>query len=103
MDECVELETLYADAAKRGDTSPPEDGVEVDWHYTCFAPSFNAHKLYELDGDRWGPLYHSDLLPDFADFDAKAIDLVREYFERETGNKEIQFNVMALVDESSSH
>ncbi|KAI4717826.1 cysteine proteinase [Aureobasidium sp. EXF-10727] len=102
LDTNAHLEKLYADAANQGDTLPPENGVEVDWHYTCFAPSFDAHKLYELDGDRWGPLYRADLLPDSADFDAKAIGLIREYFERETGDKEIQFNVMALVDESSS-
>ncbi|KAG9550569.1 hypothetical protein KCU71_g11659, partial [Aureobasidium melanogenum] len=96
-----ELEGFYAEAADQGDTQPPENGFEVDWHYTCFVSSAEKHKLYELDGDRWGPLYHADLDPDLEDFETKAIGLIRKYFERAEEGKEVQFSVMALVKESS--
>lgn len=101
LDNCSELEELYAEAAKQGDTQPPENGVEVDWHYTCFVASAEKHELYELDGDRWGPLYHAELGPDLKDFDTKAIGLIRKYFEQAEEGKEVQFSVMALVNEPS--
>ncbi|KAG9958593.1 hypothetical protein KCU61_g8227, partial [Aureobasidium melanogenum] len=101
LDTCSELEKLYAEAADQGDTQPPENGVEVDWHYTCFVASAEKHKLYELDGDRWGPLYHADLDPDLEDFNTKAIGLIRKYFGRAEAGKEVQFSVMALVNEPS--
>ena len=101
LDTCSELEQLYTEAADQGDTEPPEDGVEVDWHYTCFVASVENHKLYELDGDRWGPLYHADLDPRLEDFDTKAIGLIRQYFEHAEEGKEVQFSVMALVNEAS--
>lgn len=100
LDTCSELEEFYAEAADQGDTQPPEDGIEVDWHYTCFVSSAEKHRLYELDGDRWGPLYHADLDPDLEDFEMKAIGLIRKYFERAEEGKEVQFSVMALVKES---
>lgn len=100
LDTSSELEHLYAEAAIQGDTQPPEDGVEVDWHYTCFAASAKKHKLYELDGDRWGPLYHADLSAALEDFETKAIGLIRKYFERAEEGKEAQFSVMALVNEN---
>jgi ubiquitin carboxyl-terminal hydrolase L3 len=100
LDTCSELEGFYAEAADQGDTQPPENGFEVDWHYTCFVSSAEKHKLYELDGDRWGPLYHADLDPDLEDFITKAIGLIRKYFERAEEGKEVQFSVMALVKES---
>lgn len=100
LDSCSKLEQVYAEAANQGDTQPPKDGVEVDWHYTCFAASTEKHKLYELDGDRWGPLYHADLDPSHVDFDTKAVGLIRKYFECAEEGKEVHFSVMALVHES---
>lgn len=101
LDTCSELEQFYAEAADQGDTQPPENGVEVDWHYTCFLASVEKHKLYELDGDKLRPLYHADLDPSFEDFDAKAVGLISRYFEQAEEGKEVQFSVMALVDASS--
>ncbi|KAG9750231.1 hypothetical protein KCU73_g6628, partial [Aureobasidium melanogenum] len=101
LDTCSELEGFYAEAADQGNTQPPENGFEVDWHYTCFISSAEKHKLYELDGDRWGPLYHADIDPDLEDFDTKATGLIRKYFERAEEGKEVQFSVMALINEPS--
>lgn len=101
MDESGELELFYASAANDGYTAPPSDPeADVEWHYTCFAPSLTLCKLYEFDGDRRGPLERTHLADDLSDFDSKAIGLIRQCFENETGQKAHQFNVMALVDVS---
>ncbi|KAI5242720.1 cysteine proteinase [Aureobasidium subglaciale] len=101
LDECQELEQVYTVAANEGYTAPPTDiEAEVDWHYACFAPSSTHHKLYELDGDRQGPLEHATLASDLTDFSSVAISLIRKYFEVAKGEKAAQFNVMALVEES---
>ncbi|TIA28027.1 cysteine proteinase, partial [Aureobasidium pullulans] len=101
LDESGELELLYASAANDGYTAPPSDPeADVEWHYTCFAPSLTLCKLYEFDGDRRGPLERTHLADDLSDFDSKAIGLIRQCFENETGQKAHQFNVMALVDVS---
>jgi hypothetical protein len=95
-----DLETFYTTAATSGDTATPEEGEEVDWHYTCFVPS--SQKLYELDGDRWGPLEHAILADDESDFGEKAQGMIREYFEGSEGSgKEGMFSVLALVMEES--
>ncbi|THY32720.1 cysteine proteinase [Aureobasidium pullulans] len=101
LDESRELELLYAPAANDGYTAPPSDlEADVEWHYTCFAPSLTLCKLYEFDGDRRGPFERTHIADDLSDFDSKAISLIRQYFENETGQKAHQFNVMALVDVS---
>lgn len=98
LDESQELERSYAVAANAGYTQPPNDPeADVDYHYTCFVPSIVYHRLYELDGDRQGPLKHVVLAEDVTDFSSQAIDIIQDYFGREKGDKAVHFNVMALV------
>jgi hypothetical protein len=95
-----DLETFYTAAAKSGDTATPAEGEEVDWHYTCFVPF--SQKLYELDGDKLGPLERAVLAGDGADFGKKARRVIKEYFEGSEGSgKEGMFSVLALVREGS--
>lgn len=101
IDTSKEMEDLYAAAASQGSTKPPDVGVEVDHHYTCFVPSVKERKLYELDGDRRGPLERAELREDLGDFDEKALKLMRQIVEKEEGERKIYFSVMALVEESS--
>jgi ubiquitin carboxyl-terminal hydrolase L3 len=94
-----ELEKLYTVAANTGDTVTPEQGEEVEWHYTCFVPDLNTQRLLELDGDRWGPLEHAVLDDEQGTFGVKAREVIKkEYFgvARGTG-KEGMFSVLALV------
>ncbi|KAK1753576.1 putative ubiquitin carboxyl-terminal hydrolase [Echria macrotheca] len=75
-----ELESIYNEFALQGDSevpANPED--EVDFHYVCFVKSQRSGHLYELDGDRKGPMDlgqldpHDDMLSD------KALDVVRRF------------------------
>lgn len=53
----AELEAAYAAVATRGDSAVPGNAEdEVDFHYVCFVKSQRDGHLYELDGDRKGPV-----------------------------------------------
>lgn len=95
------LESLYTIAAESGDTPTPEQGEEVNWHYTAFVPDLKGKRVVELDGDRWGPLVHGDLADEAgAGFGVKARRVIKEtYFESE--GIEGMFSVLALVKEAS--
>jgi hypothetical protein len=56
--------------------------------------------LYELDGDRWGPLERGVMDDDGSDFGEKARGMIREYFEGSEGSgREGMFSVLALMRE----
>jgi ubiquitin carboxyl-terminal hydrolase L3 len=94
---------LYTAAAYAGDTVTPEEGVEVEWHYTCFVPDLDTQRLLELDGDRWGPVERAVLDAKAGEFGAKAREVIKsEYFEKENGARGSMFSVLALVHEGRS-
>lgn len=67
----------------------PED--EVDFHYVCFVRSQTDGRLYELDGDRKGPIDRGpvvDLLT------PSGLNIIREYIKLEQGN--MYFGLIAL-------
>jgi ubiquitin carboxyl-terminal hydrolase L3 len=71
--------------------------TEVDFHYICFVKSPNDGRLYELDGDRSGPVDRGLVLGPGEDVLAPgAVDVIRGYMEREHGNA--NFSLMALVN-----
>jgi len=57
LEEDEQLEAAYKTVALQGDSevpANPED--EVDFHYVCFVKSHKNDHLYELDGDKKGPV-----------------------------------------------
>lgn len=69
---------------------------EVDFHYVCFAKSQSNGRLYELDGDRRGPVDRGLVLGPEEDVLAPGgLNVIREYMEHERGN--MNFSLMALV------
>lgn len=57
LEDSKELEAAYASVARKGDTqapASPED--EVDFHYICFVKSHKNGHLFQMDGDRNGPI-----------------------------------------------
>ncbi|KAI3323204.1 cysteine proteinase [Xylariaceae sp. AK1471] len=59
------LEAAYKAVALRGDSAVPDDPEEeVGFHYVCFVKSHRDSHLYELDGDRKGPVNWERLAPD---------------------------------------
>jgi ubiquitin carboxyl-terminal hydrolase L3 len=67
----------------------------VDYHYICFVKSHSNGRLYQLDGDRKGPI---DLgaVPSGEDvLSNKYLDVIRKMITNEDGN--VNFSLMALV------
>ena len=57
LEGSVELEEAHREAAMQGDSVVPENAEdEVDYHYICFVKSRKDGHLYELDGDKKGPI-----------------------------------------------
>lgn len=93
----TDVEVFYTVAANSGDTATPEQGEEVDWHYTAFVPDSDGKKVIELDGDQWGPVVHGDLTNSGKNFGSKAREVIKkEYFEKDKGSSGM-FSILALV------
>lgn len=72
----------------------PED--EVDYHYVCLVRSHRSGRLYELDGDRTGPIDRGYRLGPEDDVLAPGgLSIVREYIKQDQGNP--NFGLLALV------
>ena len=68
----------------------------MDFHYICLVRSHNNGHLYELDGDRKGPIDRGDVLRAEDDLLGDgALAVVREYIRDGQGG--IGFSLMALV------
>ncbi|KAF9875262.1 ubiquitin c-terminal hydrolase l3 [Colletotrichum karsti] len=95
-----ELEEAYASIAAKGDTAAPESAEdEVYYHYICFVKSPDTGHLYELDGDRKGPVDRG--VPDEeqrVDLGEKSIGIVRDFISK--GGENIGFSLMALVEKA---
>ena len=100
LENSAELEDAYA-AVARPSRVPDSAEDEVDFHYVCLVRSRGNGRLYELDGDRRGPVDRGlVVVPGPGEEDllapgAGAVDLVRAYMEHEGGNA--NFSLMALV------
>ncbi|KAH7389437.1 ubiquitin carboxyl-terminal hydrolase, family 1 [Phaeosphaeria sp. MPI-PUGE-AT-0046c] len=98
LETSEELESAYATAAKQGDSTAPANAEdEVDFHFVCFAKSNKNAHVYELDGDRKGPIDRGALLGPNDDMFAEGVlGIVREFIQRERGESS-GFSLMALV------
>ena len=92
-----DLERVHTAIALQGQTAPPEHpDDDVDNHYTCFVRSQKNGHLYELDGDKKGPIDHGLVMG--ADDDMlspAALKFVREYLQRDGS---LQFSLLALCE-----
>ncbi|KAK0386896.1 hypothetical protein NLU13_5209 [Sarocladium strictum] len=97
VEDSAQLEVAYAEVAVQGESCQPERAEDdVDFHYICLVRSPKNGHLYELDGDRKGPIDRGDvLLPEEDLLGQGALQVVREYFEN--GEDGIGFSLMALV------
>jgi ubiquitin carboxyl-terminal hydrolase L3 len=96
LEECSKLEEAHSAAALQGDSMPPMSAEdEVDFHYLCIVRSHDSGRLYELDGDKKGPIDlgpmadHDDLLSE------TALRVVRAYIQREEDS--VGFGLLALA------
>lgn len=100
LENSAELEDAYAAVAHQGSSRVPDSAEdEVDFHYVCLVRSRGNGRLYELDGDRRGPVDRGLVVgsgeEDLLAPGAGAVDVVRAYMEHEGGNA--NFSLMALV------
>jgi ubiquitin carboxyl-terminal hydrolase L3 len=97
LEESKDIEDAYANAARQGQTNVPASAEsEVDFHYVCFVQSHKNHRLYEMDGDKKGPVDSGYSLLDKDDLlGENGLKLVREFIERE---KNLNFSLLALVN-----
>lgn len=95
MEDSDELESAYRKVASQGSSAAPDDPeAEVDYHYVCLVRSDKNGRLYELDGDRSGPIDRGAVLGPEEDVLAPGgLNVVREYVQSLQGH----FNLMALV------
>ncbi|KAF6809304.1 ubiquitin carboxyl-terminal hydrolase [Colletotrichum sojae] len=98
LESSTELEEAYASIATKGDTAAPASAEdEVNFHYICFVKSPDTGHLYELDGDRKGPVDRG--IPDEelrVDLGDRSLDVVRDFIAK--GGDNIGFSLMALVE-----
>ena len=81
-----------------GDSAVPDDAEEeVDFHFACFAKSLKNGHIFELDGDRKGPVDRGPPLSPEEDMLAEGgLSVVREFIQREN-DINFNFSLMALV------
>ncbi|KAF2817322.1 ubiquitin carboxyl-terminal hydrolase [Mytilinidion resinicola] len=97
LEASAELESAYRVVAQKGDTEPPENPEDVvDFHYVCFVKSHENNRLYELDGDKKGPIDRGAINEDQDMLSQAALEPIREYIDRENG-RSINFSLIALV------
>ncbi len=97
LENDAELESAYSMVALQGDSEVPENPeVEVDFHYVCFVKSHNDGHLYEMDGDRKGPVDRGLLGSDQDVLDERSLDLIREFIQREDGGN-TNFSLLVLA------
>ncbi|OHE95018.1 ubiquitin carboxyl-terminal hydrolase, family 1 [Colletotrichum orchidophilum] len=98
LESSKELEDAYATIATKGDTAAPQSAEdEVYFHYICFVKSPDTGHLYELDGDRKGPVDKG--IPnevEKVDLGAESVDIVRNFILQ--GGDNIGFSLLALTE-----
>lgn len=97
LEESGELESAYREVALQGDSAVPGNAEDdVDFHYTCFVKSGRSDHLYEMDGDRKGPIDRGALgVGDDVLCDA-GLKIVKDFVQQE-GGANLNFSLLALV------
>jgi ubiquitin carboxyl-terminal hydrolase L3 len=75
---------------------PTNPENEVDFHYVCFVKSHKDGHLYEMDGDRKGPVDRGLLGSDEDVLDEHSLSVIREFIQREDGG-DMNFSLLVLA------
>jgi ubiquitin carboxyl-terminal hydrolase L3 len=83
--------------ALKGDSAVPQSAdAKVDFHYICYVQSSLGGHVYELDGNRNGPVDTGIVLEDDEDvLNSRVLALVGKYVDEAKDN--LNFSLMALV------
>ena len=98
LEDSKDLEAAHADAAMQGDSDVPTNAADdVDFHYICFVQSHGNGRIYEMDGDKKGPVYTGLILHEGEDLLTEGgLQLVRDFIQREKGEN-LNFSLLALA------
>ena len=75
---------------------PENADDEVGFHYVCFVKTSKPGHLYELDGDRKGPVDHGILKAGEDVLSGRALSIIENFISREKGQS-VNFSLLALV------
>ncbi|KAJ7216387.1 hypothetical protein GGX14DRAFT_441416 [Mycena pura] len=93
LEASLPIAEAYHQAATQGSTPVPNAEDEVNFHYVCFVKSsLNGH-IYEMDGDKNGPVDRDASLDGDCDILSGGLKLVKSFIQ----DKNPQFQLMALV------
>lgn len=97
LENSKELESVYREVALQGDSKVPENAEDdVDFHYTCFVKSGSNGRLYEMDGDRKGPIDRGALGVGDDVFCDAGLKIIKDFIQQE-GGANLNFSLLALV------
>jgi ubiquitin carboxyl-terminal hydrolase L3 len=101
LEDSAELEKAHTTVALKGDSAVPESAeAEVEFHYICWVQSQKDGHVYELDGDRKGPIDTGFVLSEGEDLLCeKGLGPVRKYISEADGN--LNFSLLALVEKEA--
>ncbi|KAJ6188554.1 hypothetical protein N7519_003462 [Penicillium mononematosum] len=89
------LDAVYQQAATSGSSEAPPAEAEIDHHYVCLVK--RSCFLYELDGDREGPICRNVLAQDEDVLSKKGREIIQMYTQSDL---EGSFSLLALIDSS---
>lgn len=89
------LDAVYQQAATSGPSEAPPAEAEIEHHYVCFVK--RSCFLYELDGDREGPMRRNVLEQDEDVLSKKGREVIQMYTQSDL---EGSFSLLALIDSS---
>lgn len=93
LENSESIEAIHAKAARRGQSEAPSAEDEIEHHYICFVKV--SDQLYELDGDRDGPIHRGTLSKDQDVLGDKGLALIKGYTNSvEDGT----FGLLAVVE-----
>jgi ubiquitin carboxyl-terminal hydrolase L3 len=99
LEASQELEAIYTTAALQGDSARPKNAEDdVDFHYVCFVKSTERGHIYELDGDRKGPI-DKGACPTRESALPRGYRRILEEFIEQNGSGNLNFSLIALAKE----
>ncbi|KAJ6562498.1 hypothetical protein B0H19DRAFT_1027337 [Mycena capillaripes] len=97
LEASPDIAAAYRQAATQGSTAVPNAEDEVEFHYVCFVKSsLNGH-LYDMDGDKNGPVDRDTILEGDRDTLSAGLRLAKSYIK----DGDPHFQLMALLPTSS--
>ena len=101
LESSTELRNSHQSSAIEGQSNAPNAKDKVGLHYLCMVAAKDSvdgkRKLYDLDGDRAGPIVRAELDDNEDLLSDKALENVRRFVGREKESGNLEFALVALA------